>query len=360
MCNINTKIFYLLFLVTPYFTNAQIEWVTNLKIKKIGIVTSSYAAVQKDKKWGIIDVSGAEKVPFAYDKIVEIRSTTCNVQKKGLWGIYDIANNKELASCEQTSIIRYYNNSFMAIPKNEKWAIYNFLTKKYITDFIYEGFEDFSDRIKRYDKGIVGKRNNKAFFIEEDGSESSYIEPQSIEIPNPPSKSIDGYINTAHIMRNNTWIVENKNNKFGIVDENNKIVLDTIYDSIIDDQINPIEIEKEGLKSFIDLQGNLLCPLSEKAHFYNTPCGQRITYNVSSKFICNDIEGKPINATHFDVFQLFHNSKFGYKAEKNKYTFIDCNGNTIISLPFQGIEPFGESFFIKKGKYWDIGRIKID
>lgn len=131
-------------------------------------------------KYGVVDWQGNEKIPFVYDEALDFKKSNNSIAKK-----------------------------------NGKFGVINFQNKE-IFPFIYDEINEL-DEVKNLENTFIlyNKTENKLVNIN-------------------GKTLLSGYQMIHPIFYDHSKFIVNKNNKFGIVDVHNKILLPIIYDEISD------------------------------------------------------------------------------------------------------------------------------
>jgi WG containing repeat len=348
---------------SPTHTFSQtIKFIGNLKFDSIDAIEGNFIIASLNGKRGAINEKEIIQIPFKYDSIksVSFRHKTCSIRKNGLWGIYNFSTKSEVVPCKYEAQIQWHNEKYMAIVKDNKWAIYNFIEKKYVTDFMYDGFDFFDSLIDENPEGygITAIRGNIYYKIDKNGNETeserdSEIAP-AIEYYGP---SLPGYLSSYQSESSGFWLVQGFNKKYGLVDKQRKLIIDTLYDKVRDRlYLGIVEVVQKEERCYFDEKGRQISPFSREVQLLSTPCGSLIVYKKDRQTGCNNLKGEL--KFMFDNLFFEDDDQIGFVENNNKYFFIDCNGNSINSEKFDGIKKFKNIFLIKKNKFWQLATLQ--
>lgn len=257
------------------FINANGKMITDFSFGYANDFSSGLAAVNKNKKWGFIDRNGQLIIPFQFDNVHSFQQEGCIVSLNNKWGLIDrngkwklentferlsdfafglgvaSANNRSNLQEEHNFIIDVNGNKIVDLPK--EWAWFKPVSEKLIligTTSGYPGartygFMDLHGRIKSkpqfyttsdtlFDTGqfvdgklFVETKEGKKGYVNEEGefenlhdSLSESIKEKS-KIQQTPFDEILEFSESLAVAR--------KGELWGVIDGNNKIVIDFKY-----------------------------------------------------------------------------------------------------------------------------------
>lgn len=291
------------------------------KDKETGKISSTtYFAIYKDNKWGVIDNLGKEVISPSYKEMIVIP----NSKKDVFLCTYDINDEtgeyktKALNSKNEEIFTQYsqiealdnydesnniwYEKNVLKVQKDGKYGLIDFNGKE-ILNMEYDNIST----LKGVENSILIEKDNKVGLINSDGK--NIIDANYKEIKNIDKDYKKGYI------------VVDENNKYGVIDYNQKQVLENKYD----------EIEAVyGEKLFVIKEGK-----NEK--------------------LIND-EGNVVLEDGFDKIEqiLQHSSKKGVIFVKDsKYGVMNVDAEVIVPAEYENIKEAKDNIFIAKkdGKY---------
>ena len=192
--------------------------------------------VQKNEKWGLIDIDGKEIVEPIYDNISTLKGVENSivVEKDGKKGLLNDKGSKIIDS-EYKEIQSFgddYKNGYITINQEDKYGVISF-TGESILPNQYEKIENIYG-----EKYFVIKENGKEQLIDSQGNK----------------KVTENFDEIKQIA--NSGIIYTKQNKYGLMDFDGNIKIEPKYDGL--KELNPdiFEALKEGKSGIIDIDKN--------------------------------------------------------------------------------------------------------
>lgn len=289
--------------------------------------TYKNAIVKRNDKYGIIKPDGTAKVPIEYDFIEYFdtnhnSSEYYNARKGSIYHIY----NKDLRKIGE-SYQPVYNDFSVLTP----FIVFENLQKKYgMVSSIGEIVIPFEyEELQKLQTGyFLGKKNGKSGILDKNGKikvpfkyddlqeydEGLFIADRN-EIIDINNKTIlSGYDRLSPIYYNSQKFIVSKNKKFGIVDDQNKILLPLEFDEIS----NWVEYGPDG-------------------HFVIKNGKYGLIENETFKIIIPYI---------YD--ELFYNGSFLFARKNRKAGILNINNKEICPFIFDEIKPGMSSRFVGK------------
>ena len=212
----------------------------------------NYRKVKKENLFGLLNEKNEEVIECNYDEITIFNSSHIVIKKNGFYGIIDF-NENLIIETKFDEIIFIKGDLFGARIKNS-WSIYN-LAKELLSKYKYQ-------KIKKITEGYIPVRRNKKWgFIDKTGTEvikCAYDEVTNFyngysfvkndtkwEILNLNNEKIKDLVidefqgssyNENPDFRNNLLVIK-KGDKYGLMDNNYKIIFDIKYDKIYNTNI---------------------------------------------------------------------------------------------------------------------------
>ena len=312
--NINKIIAVVIFIaVIIMFVVGIKKLLTGNKTEKIENL--SYHAVYTDGKWGVIDSKANIVVEPTYEEMIVIPEEKEDVficmydvdyeegtyktkilNKNGKEKTLDYDTVEPISNYDKDNNI-WYEKNVLRVQKNGKYGLIDFSGNQILSceyDRI-EALTGVENSLIIEKEGKVGLSDNKSIII------------------TPEYKQIIGIQNDYK----NGYIVENDEDKYGIIDFNRTTILETKYDEIKAIYSNGMYVVKE-----------------------------------EGKYIIIDKTGqKIIDAFFEDVKEISNN--YIVIAENNKYGVVDKENNKIINTTYEDIQIMNSEYFIAKkdGKY---------
>ena len=298
------------------------------------IIPINYHSVYTNGKWGVINSKGEIVLEPIYDEMVQVP----NKSKKVFICTYDVnygsetykskavneKNENLFPQYEKVDVIQNVdeNNNLinedgiLKVYKNGKYGIIDLEGKEILPceyDDIYS--------LNSVKNSIITVRGNKKGLVDSKGSIIISNEYKNIE------KLTNKY--------ENGYIIENDQNKFGVISYNKKIVLECKYDEIKNVYGDNSYVVKENDKlKIVDSQGNSY--LEGKFEDIISINNENIVIKTNSKIGVVKKTGEQLIPAEYDELKyLFSNN---YIAKKdNKYGVINLENNTLLNFNYTGL-----------------------
>lgn len=135
------------------FTEEKVasEKYTNLVNRK-----NNYILVEKDNKYGLIDIDGKKLIDTIYDEIdVNVYNNLTKVKSNNLYGIYDVKENKEIIKPKYENInisdVKYYS-----VKLDDKWYVIDSNDKLISNGYTY---------VFAFNKGFIAQIDNNLHIL---------------------------------------------------------------------------------------------------------------------------------------------------------------------------------------------------
>ena len=323
--------------------------------------------VQKDGKYGLINLGGKELSSCEYEEITAIEEITgaLKVKKDGKFGILD-KDGKEILKTQYSDIKRLGKESkdgFIVKSEDNKYGIVD-----YSGNIIIENKYEDIENIHKNDL-YVTKNNGKYILVKKDGTE---IAVNADEIKDILSNTENG-------------IIVVKNGKYGVIKITGESVIDTIYDDLKEAKSGILIAKQNNKYGIIDLEKNPKVEFKysniiydEKANIYiaedesfnNDIMNDNFEIKQSGILINIDDEKGYIELRQEEQSK-YYNFKFEEKDVKDvlfsntlyvskkdgKYGFVDKNGNVVVDYIYDDATQqnnYGYAGIKKDGKWGSI------
>ena len=318
--------------------------------------------VQKDGKYGVIDLDGKEIIPAEYNSIETLKGTQNSlvVQKNGKYGLINKSG---------TTVIKTDCNSIENIDNDYKhgYIVTTSDNKKGIVG--YTGTQVLE---AKYDK-IVKSYNEKYFAVEEKGKK---------ELVDSDGKEVlsSGYDEIIQV--NSDGIVFLKGKKYGFMGIDGKEKIKPEYDDLKELTAGVLKAKKDSKCGLIDLEGNEKLKAEYTDIYYEDKVGLYVAENESYSSIIIDSDFKVKLTGIISEFNIdsgfmkikvgnedkYYNFKFEEKDVKDvlstntlfvskkdgKYGFVDKEGKVIVDYIYD--EAFEQNKYgfaaVKKDGVW--------
>ena len=341
--------------------------------------------IKQNQKYGWYDREGNQVLAPTYDQIGEYYDSEhlLGIQKQNKKGIFDIRKKQVLVPAEFNEITDYYSGFLVGITENEvdrriisrEFTLMDMNGKKLLDT----KFSSLEKSPQKKSKIIFAKKNERYSILSSKGtvsldniSDYNYIYDQNNLIkPNPQNynallslknaqnkfaiydeileklKSDFVYDDIKQKFENeNTYIIVSKNKKFGVIDQDNKVIVNFLYDDLSFNLLNDYKInsqtviaKKNGKYGLVDFSGKEHIPFSY-TNLERISGDNLFKAKTGKNYILINSENKILNNGPFDDISQFEDGKaltfYGKKAKE-----IDKNGKfTIFEGDFSSHEGF--------------------
>lgn len=241
------------------------------------------AKVSQVEKYGVIDKTGAVRIPFIYNNIKKINNDNYIVSIANKKGIVN-SDNMPILPIIYENILPYTKDKFM-VSQNGKYGIVD-SKQTILLPLIYQYIAIYeNDNLLVQKDSLMGILNpnmewvvplnyDKLYYLYEEEIEKKYISismeetPYLYTIKQGKKGIIDSlyqiiipceYDNINEELTNEVWIVQNKE-KYGLIDKYGKTVVNCQYSNFIYDAINQtfIATDSQSRKGILDNKGNII------------------------------------------------------------------------------------------------------
>ena len=309
------------------------------KDKETGKISSTtYFAIYKDNKWGVIDNLGKEVISPSYKEMIVIP----NNKKDVFLCTYDIndetgeyktkaLNSKNEEIYTQYSQIEaldnydesnniWYEKNLLKVQKDGKYGLIDFNGKE-ILNIEYDNIST----LKGVENSILIEKDNKVGLINSDGK--NIIDANYKEIKNIDKDYKKGYI------------VIDENNKYGVIDYNQKQVLENKYDGIEAIYGEKLFVIKEGKnEKLINDEGNVVLEDGfdkiEQILQYSSKKG--VIFVKDSKYGVMNVDAEVIVPAEYENIKEAKDNIFIAKKD-GKYGIVDTDKNEKVEFKYTNI-----------------------
>ncbi len=318
--------------------------------------------VQKDGKWGLIDLDGKEILQAEYDDITALKGVTNSiiVEKDGLVGL---VNNKGISilNTEYTEITSYGDeskNGYITVNQDGKYGLVN-ITGKTVLENKYEKIEN--------------AYNDKYYAVQENGEEKIIDESENQII-------VANFGEIRELATSGAIFIQNE--KYGLMGYDGIVKMEAIYDNLRELNTDIFLAAKDGKVGVLSLDGTEKIAFIYQDITYDKKAGIYIAddENYTSSILDNNFEVKVtgiLSELNTDEGYMkiqtnddykYYNFKFQeksiqdilptnelYRSKRNgKYGFIDKKGNVVVDYIYDDATEFNKYGFaaIKKDGLW--------
>lgn len=312
---------------------AQYDNIEPIKLKNIASVLcyeKNILKYEKDGLYGLIDFDGNVKCKNIYDNIENLQSTEgkFKVEKDGKYGIINL-NGKQLVECNYYDIItddyivsdcKYDKSGFIVSNKTEDGIRYGYIN--------YKG-----DKLLNTDFNEIIRINNLEeiyLIVAQNGQYGLY--KNNKQIVKPEYQSIE--------YCDNGGIIIKKNQNYGLINLEGKIIVDIKYESIEESGIY-LYAKNNSNNDVYDIDGNIVEINFNKKVYSTSDENYKIVTLLNNDLTYYGIEskdGKSLVNTGYKYLEYLYNGYFIAKDESEKYGVINSNGNKYIDFEYDIIQ----------------------
>lgn len=324
--------------------------------------------IKQNQKYGWYDREGNQILMPIYDQIDEYYDYLLGIQKQNKKGIYDLRKKQILVPAEFSEITDHYAGFLVGINENEvdrrivsrDFTLMDLNGKKLLDN----KFSWLEKSPQKKSKIIFAKKNSGFSILSSKGtisldniSDYNYIYDENNLIdPNPQNNNALLYLKNNQnkfaiydefseklksdfvydeikqkFENKNTYLIVSKNKKFGIIDQDNKVILNFMYDDLsfnllqnYKDNSQTVIAKKNGKYGLVDFSGKEIIPFI----YTNLEriSGENFKAKTGKNYVLINSENKILNNGPFDEISNFENGKaLTFYAQKAKE--IDKQGN---------------------------------
>lgn len=318
--------------------------------------------VQKEGKWGLINLNGNEISDIIYDDIKTLKGVENSiiVEKDGNIGLLNSKGNK-IADTIYSGINTFgedYKNGYITVDKENKYGLISFSGEE-ILENQYEKIEE-----KYSDKYFVITENKKQQLIDKQGNKIL-------------TENFDEIKQIA-----NSGIIFTKQNKYGLMDFEGNTIIEPTYDDLKEINSDVFSAKRDGKTGVIDKEQNEKIAFLYQDINYNKKAGIYIAddENYKSTILDTNFEIKVMGILSeinkdtgymklkIDEDYKYYNFKFEekkvqdilssnklfMKKENGKYGFVDKKGNKVVDYIYDDVTEFNKYGYaaVKKDGLW--------
>ena len=294
--------------------------------------------IQKDGKYGIIDIDGKEVLSPKYDSIETLKGikNSLIIEQDGSKGLVN-NNGVTIIPSEYKTITNFgedYQKGYIVVDKNNKYGLIS-----------YSGTKILENKYEKIDK-IYGEN----YFVIEEKGKQKVIDTHENEILSK------GFDEVKQIATSGIIFVNNK--KYGLMSYTGQVEIKAEYDYLKEINTNIFVAESNKKYGVIDIEGAKKIPFEYTDIYYNSIAGIYIAensknettlldtdFNVKEKGILSELNtDKGYIKLKVDTEYKYYNFKFEEKdaseieinntlflsKKDGKYGFVDKEGNVVV------------------------------
>lgn len=343
----------------------QVEAIQNIDKNNNLWYEANVLKVEKNGKYGIIDLSGKELLPCEYDSVSALEGVknSLKISKEGKFGIAN-TEGKVIVTVEYSDIqgMGTDNKEGFIVKSNDgKYGVVDFSNNKILET--------------KYDE--VAKIYGNSFYVVKQNGNQVLVDKDGIEVLKSGFDEI-----TAILKNTENGVIYKKNNKYGVMKTTGEVTLEASYDELKETKSGIFIAKKDGKYGVIDLENNSKVEFKYNAISYNEKADLYITedekfnneildntYTVKLTGILIDLDSEKgyLELRQDDEYK-YYNFKFEEKKEADiftsntlflskkdgKYGFIDKEGKVIVDYIYDDVTSqniYGYAGVKKDGKW---------
>ncbi len=318
--------------------------------------------VQKDGKWGLIDLNGKQIAETIYDNIETLKGfkKSIIVEQDGQKGLINDKGVKILDT-KYKDILQYgeeYGKGYITVDQEGKYGIVNFLGNT-VLENKYEKIENIYS-----EKYYVVTQNGKQVLIDED--ENTLLDDDIGKITQIA----------------NSGVVFEKDNKFGLMGFDKTTLIEPTYDNLKEINKDVFVATKDTLSGIIDKEQNEKLTFSYKNIYYDKKAGIYIAddeqynsslldsnFEVKAQGILSEINtddgylkikvGEDYKFYNFkfeekNIQDIYMQNTIFAKKQDGKYGFVDSKQNKVVDFIYDDATELNKYGFaaVKKDGLW--------
>lgn len=334
--------------------SSELEFATNTLI------------VEKNGKYGLIDLKGRELLETSYDNIEKLEGVENSllITKDGQVGLCDYQGTViiEAKYKEIKSIGNDYKNGYITVSDSNLYGIIDF-NKSVIFDNQYLDIKPVYSSNKyavKIDEGYRVIDRNGKILVEDNFEDIKEINDTNIVfgkngkygiITTSLEKKVEAQYEELTLMKANYYIAK-KDGKYGVISINNEVQIDFKYSNIEYEKTSGIVKGKLSGKQYDIYDANMNLRLT--TDFIETTDGYMVVkIGEEYKYYNFKFEEK----TAKDV--LITNELFSDKSN-GKYGFVDSKGNIKVKYQYDEVTEFNKYGYagVKKNGLWGVINLK--
>jgi hypothetical protein len=333
------------------------------------VIINDVFYAKNNNEWHLFDSFGVKKSNNSYDEIGNKSGYYFPVKRRGYWGFID-REGEEVLPCVYDKVGEYFFNKVVVkfhgeygiINKGGDWIVYPRKKKlKIINNDLYMEFDSRLSTLRSFENETIYFTENKVDIMGDhllehlsDGGLWKIDFNGRIVNKRIPSERFDEIRQSTDGL-----FAVKKNNKFGFVDNLNRLIIANRYENVGDFSEGLVAMQILGRWGFIDKQENIVVqPLYDEVLPFRG--GLSIVKNKSGYGII-DNNGKPITSFDYDQIIYLNNGRYIMKRA-GKYGLIDNDGSLLVNAKYDSLEDLGNGSVLVSlfGKFGVITKRGVD
>ena len=345
---------------------SQIEAISNYDKNNNLTYEQNLLRVQKDGKYGMIDINGNEILPCEYDRLYSLKNTDNSiiVEKDRRKGLVD-STGKKVIDTEYKDIKALgtdYKLGYIVIDEDNNYGVVDCNNQK-VLETKYKDIKQMTD-----DGKYIVKEKDNWELVNKDGTAQE-------------NKALEDARDVIGIKLGNI-IIENDKNKFGVINQDGEEIVSTDYDSIAFAFTDTFIVEEKGKFGLVNAENKMVIdPIYESMSYVESAdLIEASEDGITSNLINNSLETKlsgivsEINTSKSYIKirvndqDKYYNFRFEEQSEKDintsntlfltkqagKYGFVDKNDKEVVECIYDDAKAqnaYGYAAVQKDGKW---------
>ncbi|QKJ61656.1 WG repeat-containing protein [Flavobacterium sp. M31R6] len=326
---------------------------------ELTVFSNELACAKKNGKFGFINRKGVVVIPFQFEEESYFQdSGFALVQKNNKFGFIDKSGNEIVPiiyqNAQETTL-----DSLVILSKNGKWAFFSNQGHP-MTDFVYDEIAITKRVVNNHDESTLSK--NGLILVRKNG-QIGYLDK------NLKTVISFGKYSFGERFNQNRLAIVSKNKRFGIINEFDKEIVKTEYDTV-----EHPERDYHESNTFVARKKNYFVLFNEngkkvadkvKEYFFDRYTVQNKNMSIYQIQNLNglvgviDDNGKVVIPTIYEEIGSFRGESKTVVKRNGKYGLIDSENKIVYPIDNEGIETWKDIdyYIIKKGdKTWIIDK----
>lgn len=356
---------------------SQIEAISNYDENNNITYEQNALKVQKDGKYGIIDINGNELLPCEYDDLYSLKNTDNSIiiEKDGKKGLVD-STGKKVIDTTYKDILPLgddYKLGYIVVDEDNNYGVVDCNNQEVLKPQ-YEDIKSMTD-----DGKYIVKEKNNWELVNKDGTVNEI-------------KALENADDVAGIKLGN--IIIKDNNKFGVINQDGDEIVSTDYDDIRFAFTDTFIVEENGKYGLANSENKIVIdPIYETMNYIESAdLIEASEDGITSNLIDSSLETKlsgivsEINTNksyikiRVDDEDKYYNYRFEEQSEKDintsntlfltkqndKYGFVDKDGKEVVECTYDDAKTqnaYGYAAVQKDGKWGAIdetGKVVVE
>ena len=316
--------------------------------KPLFVVSTVYNPDSEDNETQVINEKN-EKILTQYEKVLPIQLKDANTKvpyeksvlmykEKDKYGIIDYNGNKITEANYETIESLLYKEGCLLVSNDGKYGVINILGKVLInTEYDSISADGYYDVENEYKKAgfIVGIRK-------EEGYRYGYISSKAEKILDVECNQVS---RLTEINGNDIYLYVTKNGQVGVYKNKDQVIKNS-YEQVEYDKNNDVFIVKKDNKyGMVNNKNEIILPMEFD---YIMISGNKVNAEKGGKKTNYDTTGKELDLKNITIISTENSNYYITINDQGKFGVIDNNNTNVIENKYQYMEYLFDNYFIAK------------